>query len=338
MLKLRLGVVVDAGPETDGFQRLAVEVAAQQRQALADTKLVGRCAVGDEVVVNTEAQDLGLGSGGFDLVHVNLTRGLDGEGLPGAHVMKLNYTSLQHAVIPVEGEGLKVPLNAPVGVFGLHGQLAPVAWAFGQATGSKGRMGYIQTTGGALSGGFSMVVGQLRQLDLLAGHLTAGQAFGGEGEAITTIGAIHHAIVDLGWDVALCGPGPGILGSASTLGHGGMIALDSVHAALSLGAPTLLVARMSSGDPRPRHHGLSHHTQSVLDLALAPVTVALAQGFEATLPDRHSKEVVTVDLAGYEASGLPATTMGRTIVEDPAFFSAALAAGVVLGDLATSGQ
>ena len=30
------------------------------------------------MIVNTEALDLGLGSGGFDIVHVNLTRGLDG--------------------------------------------------------------------------------------------------------------------------------------------------------------------------------------------------------------------------------------------------------------------
>ena len=32
------------------------------------------------MVVNTEAADLGLGSGGFDVVHLNLTRGLDGPG------------------------------------------------------------------------------------------------------------------------------------------------------------------------------------------------------------------------------------------------------------------
>ena len=31
---------------------------------------------GDEVVVNVAALDLELGSGGFDVVHVNLTRGL----------------------------------------------------------------------------------------------------------------------------------------------------------------------------------------------------------------------------------------------------------------------
>ena len=35
--------------------------------------------MGDELVVNVQARDLGLGSGGFDIVHVNLTRGLAGE-------------------------------------------------------------------------------------------------------------------------------------------------------------------------------------------------------------------------------------------------------------------
>ena len=36
------------------------------------------------VVVNVQALDLGLGSGGFDVVHVNLTRGLGAAGAVGA--------------------------------------------------------------------------------------------------------------------------------------------------------------------------------------------------------------------------------------------------------------
>jgi len=333
MLKLRRGTVLEAGPPADAFQRLSVDVAGEARSALADTGLVGASSVGDEVVVNVEAQDLALGSGGFDLVHVNLTRGCAADGLAGAHVMKLNYTSLQHAVLTVEGDQLALPLTAPVAIIGLHGQLAPVAWAFGEAAGAGGRLGYVQTSGGALPGGFSSVVRDLRDRGLLAGHLTAGQAFGGEGEAITTVGAIHHGIADLGWDAVLCGPGPGILGSGSALGHGGMIALDSAHAALALGCPTLVVARMSTGDPRPRHRGVSHHTRTVLDLLLAPVTVALPEGFDAEIPTRHSAHRMSVDVAAYAASGLPAKTMGRTHDEDPAFFAAALAAGGALAAL-----
>src|SRR5207253_8620597 len=106
-------------------------------------------------------------------------------------------------------------------------------------------------------------------------------AFGGEGEAITTAGALHHGVRALGWDAAVCGPGPGIVGSGSALGHGGMSALDSAHTALALGCPTLLVARMSSADERPRHRGISHHTLTVLDLLLAPVTVALPAGLRS---------------------------------------------------------
>ena len=65
----------------------------------------------------------------------------------------------------------------------------------------------MQTAGGALPGGHSRTVGELRERGLLAGHLTAGAAFGGEGEAITTAGALHHGLRSLSWDAAICGPG-----------------------------------------------------------------------------------------------------------------------------------
>jgi Protein of unknown function (DUF3866) len=371
MLKLRRATVIDAGPgdggSDGGEQRLVIELAGESgrpREAIADSSLTGPCRGGDEVIVNVQALDLGLGSGGFDIVHVNLTRGLEGDGVPGAEVMKLNYTSLQHAVAPVEGGELALPLDRPVGVLALHGQLAPAAWAFARAHPGS-RLGYVQTAGGALPGGHSRTVAELRRRGLLAGHLTAGPAFGGEAEAVTTAGALHHGLAVLGWDAALCGPGPGIVGSGSALGHGGMSALDSAHVALALGCRTLLVARMSSGERRARHRGLSHHTLTVLDLLLEPVTVALPAGMRspvgaelraglgavfgaaegaapaAPAPElerparitRHDWRRAQVDLPGYAASGLPATTMGRSLAEDPVFFGAALAGGFVLGEM-----
>jgi hypothetical protein len=328
MLTLRRGTVVEAGDAAAPEQRVVVELDGARRPAIADVGLVGACTVGDDVVVNTAAVDLALGSGGFDVVHVNLTRGLGGAGAAGAHVMKLNYTSLQHAVNPVEGEELRIPLDRPAAVFGLHGQLAPIAWAFGRAR-PGARLGYVQTAGGALPGGHSRVVRELRDRGLLAGHVTAGPAFGGEEEAITTAGAIHHGLADRGWDAVVCGPGPGILGSASALGHGGMSALDSAHAAAALGCPVVVCARMSSTDERRRHRGLSHHTVTVLSLLLARVTVAFPCGDEATVPGGHVVRELPVDLDGYVATGLPARSMGR---EDPLFFSAALACGAALAD------
>ena len=305
---LRRGIVV----AVDGG-RLTVEVDGEDRPAVAYEELTGPNEVGDEVVVNVAARDLQLGSGGFDIVHVNLTRGLAGTGIPGAHVMKLNYTPLQHAVEPVEAAELDLPVGKPVAVCFLHAQLPCVAWS---ARG-RGRVGYVQTAGGALPGSHSRVVRELLDRDLLAGHICAGPAFGGEHDAITTIGGLHAGLTELGWDAAIAGPGPGVLGSATALGHGGIAALDSAHAALALGCRTILVPRMSSGNRRARHWGVSHHTRTVLDLVLKPVEVAMP---------------ADEDLEGYLASGLPATTMGRSAEEDPTFFLAALAGGRVLAE------
>src|ERR1700730_9861938 len=139
MLKLRRAIVLDAAaPRADAAdgpgtslkrapqQELVLELADGdgRRPAIADVELVGRAEPGDEVIVNVQALDLGLGSGGFDVVHVNLTRGLAGDGEPGASVMKLTYRSLQHAVKPVEDERLNLPIERPVAVLALHGQLA----------------------------------------------------------------------------------------------------------------------------------------------------------------------------------------------------------------------
>ncbi|HEV2727741.1 MAG TPA: DUF3866 family protein, partial [Solirubrobacterales bacterium] len=176
-------------------------------------------------------------------------------------------------------------------------------------------------------------VKQLRERGLLAGHVTAAPAYGGEHEAMSAIGALDAA-ARLGWDAALIGPGPGIIGSSTELGHGGMTALDSAHAALALRCPTVISPRLSSSDPRERHRGLSHHSRTVLELLLAPVDVAVPEGepqiAQAVGRFQHRVQSVPVDLDGYATANLPTRTMGRSLEEDPLFFSAALAAGTFL--------
>jgi hypothetical protein len=331
-IALRRGTVVSVDREGPAAE-LTVDVEGERRPALSFERLTGPVEVGDDVVVNVAAVDLALGSGGFDIVHVNLTRGLAGGGEPGAHVMKLNYTSLQHAVVPVEEQAGDEPRPSvdgkPVAVLALHGQLPCVAWAAAQEKPGL-KLGYVQTAGGALPGAMSRVVRELLDRGLLAGHVTAAPAFGAPHEAISTAGGLHAGLTALGWDAAIAGPGPGILGSATSLGHGGLAALDSAHAALSLGARTVVVPRMSSGDPRPRHRGLSHHTQTVLGLMLRPALVALPDGELPELPGEHEPRLGAADLDGYLGSGLPARTMGRGPDEDELFFRAALAGGSVL--------
>jgi hypothetical protein len=336
-LKLRRGVVVSSDP-------LEVEVNGERRRAWADEVLLGEIREGDEVVVNVAALDLGLGSGGFDVVHVNLTRGLEGGPEGDAHVMKLNYTPLQHPVEPVDrpkawflsdaDRPIRTTRLTPVAVLPLHGHLAPTAWAAAQAAPGL-RVGYVQTGGGALPGSLSRDVKQLRERDLLCGHITATPAYGGEHEALSVAGALDAAASELGWDAILIGPGPGIIGSDTAYGHGGMAALDNAHAALSLGLPIVISPRLSNADPRDRHRGLSHHTRTVLELLLAPADVALPEGeteLASSLENsKHRIHLAQPDLGGYAASGLPTTTMGRGLEDDPLFFAAPLAAGALLG-------
>lgn len=333
MLVLRPGTVVSLDLDSavgHGIEKLTVAVDGEERRAFADTSLVGPSEPGDEVVVNCEALELGLGSGGRDVVLVNLTRGLAATADDARRVMKLNYTALQHCVDPCEPTDLKGPIGRPVGVFQLHGHLAPVVWAAKQVR-PELTIGYVQTGGGALSGSFSDDVAELKARELLADHITAAPAYGGDAEAMTTIGGLHAGLTERGWDCAVVGPGPGIIGSGTALGHGGMLALDSAHAAIALGCPTVLVARASSGDQRERHQGVSHHTRSTLQLLLAPVTVGLAQS--VPLPpemEGHRWVRAEPDLDSYAQSGLSRTTMGRDLSEDAMFFEQALAGGIAL--------
>ena len=352
MLKLRrarVASIAEAGPRVVRME-IKLEETGEAREAVAYPGLTGAVEVGDAVVVNVEARDLELGSGGFDIVHCNLTRGLTGGGAGEAHVMKLNYTSLQHAVIPIE-EGLeRGPRHAqlPVAALALHAQLPCIAFAVAHLRPGT-RLGYVQTAGGALPGALSDTVGELLDRGLLAGHVTAGPSHGGPEEAITVEGALDAAVRRLEWDCAVVGPGPGILGTASSLGHGGLAALTNSHAALSLGCPVVLVPRLSSGDERDRHRGLSHHTQTVLAMLLRPVRVPIptgvslpsGAGLKLAIGHAGNHEAVPVDVSGlvdpYLSSALPARTMGRSFDEDRDFFLAALAGGAVLADMTGTG-
>ncbi len=346
MLKIRRGKIrsiTHRGVSVDGAE---VELeSGEVRPALSYQTLTGPVEEDDEVLVNIEALDLNLGSGGFDLVLANLTRGLEGEGTEGAETMKLNYTPIQHAVTPLEEktglEALESSLDIKVGVIALHGQLAATAFSLKGAYDGK-RVAYLQTGGGALPGSLSNTVGELLERDFIAEHVTVSPSFGGGHEALTLVGALKACDEVLDCDIALIGPGPGIQGSASVLGHGGMEALASSHAALALGTTPTIVPRASSADSRSRHKNLSHHTATVLRLLLAPVTVALAaedidSDFHRELvgtdsDSRHSIVNVSVDeaMSEYAESGLLAQTMGRSLNDDPLFFRQAIAGGLVL--------
>ena len=96
MPTFRSGEVTGIISERPGLQRVRVRLdgATDESRAYSLTQLTGAVNVGDAVVCNTTAVELGLGTGGWHVVHWNLSR--TEFVAPGPdHVMKLRYTSLQ---------------------------------------------------------------------------------------------------------------------------------------------------------------------------------------------------------------------------------------------------
>jgi hypothetical protein len=323
MQTLRRGRVTAVLERRDGFARIEVDALP----CVAYPRQTGPVAIGDEVVVNVQARELGLGSGGFDLLVVNLTRGLDLSPEPEAHVMKLPYLPGQLAVRHAEESRVTADDlgGMPVVCCSLHSQVAPVCAALGAGR----RVAYVQLPGGALPVALSDTLKVLRERRLIQTTVAVGACLDGDVACVSVASALLWARAE-GYDAAVCAVGPGIVGTASSFGHGGVAAAEAANAAHALGGSAVLAVRASSADERERHRGASHHARGALRLCLGPVLVAWPAGWEA--PDwLEGRE--EVDVAGWEAAcdGLPLSHMGRGPEEDPLFFAAAFAAGRLTG-------
>jgi hypothetical protein len=356
-VRLRRGLVRSLGPARPGAVEVEVEVEGERARALAYPDLIGPVAVGDVVLLNTSAVELGLGTGGAHLV-VAVEDGPDTELAGGGRVMKARYTPLQAAVESVEvthrdalerSQGLE---GTPVVCAPLHSIMA-VAAAGAKAAGAE-RVVYVMTDSAALPGGLSRLVPRLREAGLLDGWITAGQAFGGELEAVTIWTALLSAVEVLGADVVLVADGPGSLGTDTTWGAGALGSGHALNAAAALGGRPVAALRVSFADPRERHRGVSHHSLTILErVCTVPATIAVpALDDEAArsvlwdavrsrrLEDRH--QLVETDgrpaLGELERRDVEVASMGRGPADDPTFFLAAGSAGVLAARMAASSE
>jgi hypothetical protein len=288
---------------------------------VAYADVTGEVEVGDEVLVNVQARELGLGSGGFDVLYANLTRGLELAARENAHVMKLPYAPMQLAAAHAEERDdlAETLAGMPVVCCSLHSQLAPVAAALAGL-----RVAYVQLPGGALPLRLSDAVRALRARGLLETTVSVAACFGGDVECVTIPSALAWAAAR-GFDAVVCALGPGIVGTGSRLGHGGVAAAEAANAASALGGRPVLCVRVSGGDPRERHRGVSHHTRAGAELCLGDVELAWPAGIEA--PEWLDASEVPVDEWREASAGLPLEHMGRGPDDDPWFFASAFAAG-----------
>ncbi|HEY7178943.1 MAG TPA: DUF3866 family protein [Gaiella sp.] len=317
-LGLRWGTVSTIGERLDGIVRLEVD----GRPCIAYPRLTGGVELGDVVLVNGQAVELGLGSGGFDVLYANLTRGLELPAAERAHVMTLPYAPGQLAGRFAEEEQGYDPARLaglPVVCSGLHSQLAPICAAL-----AGRRVVYVQLGGGALPISLSDTVRTLKARKLLETTIAVAPCLDGDLQCVTVASALTQARAR-GAEAVVCGIGPGIVGTGSRFGHGGLAVADAANATAALGGRAVVAARVSFADDRERHQGLSHHTRSALELSLGDVRVAWPEG----LSPPEGVDVVGVDVTGWEeaCASLPLSHMGRGPEDDQWFFAAAFAAG-----------
>jgi len=360
MLALARGIVAEVTSERAGAQELRVCVADTMRLAIAYPALTGRLEVGDSVVLNTWAVEMGLGTGDLDFVVA--TERIPRSAEPPGHVLKLRYTPVQTPVLAAEApesphhEALRrfaTLQAAPVVCAELHSQVAAIAAAAKWETRGEARIVYVMTDGAALALGLSRLVPQMRDEGLVDAVITSGQAFGGDFEAVNVYSALAVARVAASADIVIVGQGPGNTGTGTPLGFSGIDQGIALNAASALDGTPVAAARLSFADPRPRHVGLSHHTSTVLNcVTLCPVLVpiprlsgqdgaSLRRALEmGGILRRH--EVITVNAEpGLEAlldTGIAVTTMGRSILQERPFFLAAAAAGLVAGQWFTGSK
>ncbi|WP_436770897.1 DUF3866 family protein [Yinghuangia sp. YIM S09857] len=350
MITWRRGEVLAVRREWRGAIELTVRQldGGPEFRALAYPELVGRPEVGDTVLLNTTAQTLGLGTGGYALVTAVPDR-LPTDPPPGpGHLVKARYTPLQSIVLGVDEQDS--PHHAalrdaddldamPVVVADLHSAL-PAICAGVRTVRPTARIAYVMTDGGALPAWFSMTISALRDADWIVGTVTTGQTMGGDLEAVTVHTGLLAARHVLHADIAVVTQGPGNLGTDTRWGFSGVAAGEAVNAAATLGGRAVAALRVSDADPRERHRGISHHSLTAYgrvalasaDVVLPDLDEPLASRLAADIaPLRARHRIVTVPTHGLDevlrTTPLKLSTMGRGLDEDHAHFLATAAAG-----------
>jgi hypothetical protein len=320
-------------------------------RALAYPQLVGRPEAGDTVLLNTTALAMGLGTGGYAMV-VAVPERLPGDPSGPGHLVKARYTPMQATVLGADEQDS--PHHAvlkdadsidgmPVVIADLHSALPAILCGLyepGFSRLDRVRVAYVMPDGGALPAWFSMSAARLKEVGWLCGVVTVGQAFGGDVETVTLHTGLLAARHVLQADVAIVAQGPGNLGTGTRWGFSGVAAGEAVNAAAVLGGRPVAALRISEGDLRERHVGVSHHSLTAYGrVALAPAQVVVPElpgdfgklvgEQSAALAVRHELVSVSIDglLEALRESPVRLSTMGRGLDEDMAGFLASAAAG-----------
>lgn len=356
LIRRRQGRVLSVQSLDAGASEIGVEVEGRLERAISYDDLTGRPSVGTEVTLNTTAVDLGLGTGGFHFVMGVTPPDSEPSADDPGHCIKLRYTPAQMQCLCVEEqdsphreriEAFTTLHGMPVAIGGLHSMLGPAAAGMKHATGGTARVAYVMTDSGALPLAFSKLVRRLKGTFIDA-TITAGQAFGGDYEAVNVYSALIAAKEVAQADLAIVAMGPGKLGTGTKYGFSEIEQGEIVNAVNALGGTAIAIPRISFGRPGYRHYGVSPHTITCLsEIALTPATVPIAQMDHSRLEvvmsqlasaglDRRYRLEILDGRPALDAlldDGIAPDSMGRNVEDEMEFFLTAGAAGLYAGKL-----
>ncbi len=340
MAKYRTQRVVDILESHDDIIKVRLD---DDSRAYCFPRLNGSVSLGDDVVINTTAVDLNLGTGGWHFILWNCSN-VETETPRGGHIMKLRYTPLQLDTGVAEEfddwDHTKTSLEGmPVIAAPLHSHIPALTTLLTKAKPGV-KIAVIISDGASLPLALSDTLRQLNELRHICSTITFGHSFGGDIESINIYTALLAAKHQAHADVSIVSMGPGIVGTNSQYGFTGIEVAHHLDVASRLGGQTFGVLRASSADPRERHQGISHHSITTFSSATErPHSLGLISDHElsAKMKDQIIQSridalhnVVEFESIGIvdamENLGLNITSMGRSARDDELFFESAAAA------------
>lgn len=342
MISFKEGVVTKVIESDKDIDWIELNINGKVSRGVNYKSLTGNIDVGDEVIINTTAVELNLGTGGQHfIIHnkKNTQQNIEGKG----HIMKLRYTPIQLKCLATEEQNSPYhdeiknfeDLNKSIFIAGtLHSMLAPLATTI-KFLRPELKINYIMTDSGALPINFSKTVKSLKDKGIIENSITVGHSFGGDFECINVYTGIITAKEVLDSDITIITMGPGIVGTSTKYGFSGIEQGYIIDAINSLGGTSIAVPRVSFKDSRDRHYGISHHSITILDKIVKTETNINLPIMDSCKMDYIRKQIESTKISenhkiSYEDGScvkdaldkynLKITTMGRGYDEDKEFF------------------
>ncbi|WP_199873055.1 DUF3866 family protein [Inediibacterium massiliense] len=342
LIGIKIGKVIQILKENENKTEVLVKIKDKEYKAINYNRLTGKIDLEDELILNTTALDLSLGTGGYHFVIANLshpTKDLS----EGGHIMKLRYSPYQLKVFASEEQDsedhdifnqFESLEGMPVIVGTLHSMLPAIVEVL-KTLKEDIKITYIMTDGAALPIDLSNMVTNLKENKIIHKAITIGNAFGGDLDCVNIYNGLIAAKEITKCHIAVVTMGPGIVGTGTKFGFTGVEQGNIIDAVNDLGGIPIAVPRMSFADQRKRHQGISHHTLTVLNtIAKTKAIVGLPklekekseyikdQLKHTTILSKHKivyedcEEIYSI----LKHSNLNMRTMGRSFEEEKEYF------------------